>query len=124
MLTKQKALTTGGVADRLISEAEEQLGFTFPSSYQDILKNVGAVSINGHEVFGLGIDGHLNVVTSTLKERELSEVDLADYIVIENLGNEGLLILLDEQGIVYQYSEGRFKQIALNIENYFIQDIL
>jgi antitoxin YobK len=43
----------GGVSDALISQSESVLGLSFPPSYKEFLKKLGAGAIRGIELYGL-----------------------------------------------------------------------
>lgn len=100
---KTKVFYIPGVSIDEINSAEKILGCEFSSEYKDYLAKFGALSFSSHEFTGLGVEGYLNVVTATKKERELDDSFPKDCILLENLGIEGILILQDKSGNVYSY---------------------
>lgn len=109
-----------GVSDKDIQDAEQRLGTTFPNSYKEILSQFGIIEIGSDEYFGLGVKGYLNIVETTLKERGLANGKLEDYIVMQNLGTEGILIVFDEEDNVYEYHNGEFNNL-LSTTSEFIE---
>jgi hypothetical protein len=120
----KKVLFTGGVDIQAVEQAEIELAFKMPSDYKELLLQYGALAFGGHEIAALGVDGYLNVVELTKKERNLAINQLDNYIVIENLATEGLLIVLDEEGQVYQYQKNVLEKIYSNIKAYLKEEIL
>ena len=112
------AETFNGVSEEEIQRAEEKLGMTFPKTYRDIVKEFGSVEIEAEEIFGLGVEGYLNVVETTLKEREMAEGKLDGYLVLQNIGMEGILIVVDEQDRVFEYQLGEFRNLLSSTAEY------
>lgn len=109
-----------GVSEKEITIAEQKLSFKFPKTYREILKEFGTLEINSDEIFGLGVEGYLNVVETTLKERELAKGKLDKYIVIQNLGIDGILIVVDENDNVYEFKTGDFKNLLSTTAEYIV----
>lgn len=109
-----------GVSAEEIDAAEQQLGMKIPATYREILSEFGSIDIGSDEIFGLGVKGYLNVVESTLKERELAKGELDQYIVIQNLGIDGILIVVDENDNVYEYKNGDFKNLLSSTAEYIL----
>ncbi|MDM5461102.1 SMI1/KNR4 family protein [Bacillus cereus] len=125
LVMKEKgAKYIGGVSAAEIKQAEEKLQFNFPEQYKKFLSELGIISLNGHEVFGLGTSGYLNVVESTLEEQQFEEALTTDYIVIENMGSEGILILLHKDGMVYECANGSVKLIFNSLVDYLNQEVI
>lgn len=112
------AETFDGVSEKEIQQAEEKLGMMFPKTYRDIIKEFGSVEVDSEEIFGLGVEGYLNVVETTLKEREVSQGKLNGYIVLQNIGMEGILIVVDEQDRVFEYQLGEFRNLLSTTAEY------
>lgn len=112
------AETFDGVSEKEIQQAEEKLGMMFPKTYRDIVKEFGSVEVDSEEIFGLGVEGYLNVVETTLKEREVSQGKLNGYIVLQNIGMEGILIVVDEQDRVFEYQLGEFRNLLSTTAEY------
>lgn len=109
-----------GVSDQEISVAEQKLGMSFPKTYREILSTFGSVDIGSDEIFGLGVEGYSNVVETTLKERDLVKGELDSYIVIQNLGIDGILIVVDKNDNVYEYKNGDFKNLLSSTAEYIL----
>lgn len=112
------AETFSGVREKDIQKAEEQVGMRFPESYRAIVKEFGSLEIGSDEIFGLGVDGYLNVVETTLKERKFADGDLDQYLVLQNLGTEGILIVVDEKDRVFEYQLGEFHNLLSSTAEY------
>lgn len=112
------AETFDGVSEKEVQQAEEKLGMMFPETYRDIVKEFGSVEVDSEEIFGLGVEGYLNVVETTLKEREVSQGKLNGYIVLQNIGMEGILIVVDEQDRVFEYQLGEFRNLLSTTAEY------
>lgn len=101
-----KLYKTKGASDELIAEAERQLNIKFSNDYRQYLSLFGAISFGSTELTGLNVDGYANVVTATLKETQRNKSFPKGAIVLENTGMEGLLVLQDEGGTVYEWLNG------------------
>ncbi|TCI28226.1 hypothetical protein EVJ33_14775 [Exiguobacterium sp. SL-10] len=117
-IRESDAETFTGVGEQEVIQAETELGMKFPETYRAILREFGSVEIDSDEIFGLGVEGYLNVVETTLKEREMAEGKLDHYIVLQNIGIEGILIVVDEQDRVYEYRLGEFRDMLSSTADY------
>jgi len=104
---KYKLYKTKGASEDLISEAERQLHLRFSDDYKDYLSKYGAISFGSTELTGLNIDDYANVVSVTLKEAQRNKSFPKGSYVLENTGNEGLLILQTSDGEVYEWQNGK-----------------
>lgn len=118
IIRESDAETFTGVSEQEITQAEEKLGMKFPETYRAILHEFGSLEIASDEIFGLGVEGYLNVVETTFKEREMAEGKLDRYIVLQNIGIEGILIVVDEQDRVYEYRLGEFHNMLSSTADY------
>lgn len=116
--------TVGRIDEDVLAQAEKELKMIFPSSYKEIVKQYGVISTGTDEIFGLGVSGYLNVVESTKEERILADGELDKYIVIQNLGIEGILIVVDENDNVFEYTNGSFTNLFSTTEEYIKSQIL
>lgn len=116
--------TVGPIDEDVIAQAENDLNIAFPSSYKEIVKQYGVISAGTDEIFGLGVSGYLNVVESTKEERTLANGELDKYIVIQNLGIEGILIVVDENDNIFEYANGAFANLFSTTEEYIKSQIL
>lgn len=117
-IKNSEAETFTGVSEEEIQEAEKQLGMSFPKTYRFIVKEFGSVEVGSEEIFGLGVDGYLNVVETTLKERVFAQGQLEKYLVLQNIGIEGILIVVDEKDRVFEYQLGEFRNLLCNSAEY------
>lgn len=124
LFENKKVLSTGGVDIQIVEQAENELAFKIPSIYKELLVHYGALAARTHEIAGLGVDGYLNVIQLTKQERALANNQLDNYIVIENLATEGLLIVLDEEGKVYEYQNNNFEKIYSDLKAYLKEEVL
>ena len=97
---------TGCVTSQ-IKEAQKSLNLEFPAEYIEYVKTFGAVSFYGTEWDGLYVDGNLNVVTATKQERDLDSNFPNDCFVVENVGIDGVLTLMGQNGKIYTYQQGK-----------------
>jgi hypothetical protein len=114
----------GGASNEMIEQAERKLNFKFPKEYKELVESLGVVSIGSQEIFGLGVEGYLNVVETTLEERKQYPELLDNYIVIQNLSMEGVLILLDDRGEVFEFHNGKTKMITQSLVGYLKEEVI
>lgn len=110
-IRQSDAMTIGQITEQELLEAENNLNMKLPASYRKIIKEFGVISAGSEEFFGLGVEGYLNIVETTLDERKLAKGDLEKYVVIQNIGMEGMLIVVSEDDQVYEYTSGNFKNL-------------
>ena len=82
-----------------IEKAQDLLKFKFSDEYKEYLLKFGIIAYASQELCGLGVDGYLNVVTTTLEERSLNS-SLINFVVIQNNGE--YLITLNENNEVFE----------------------
>lgn len=104
---KFKVHTAKGASEERIVEAESKLNRRFANDYREYLSVFGAISFGSTELTGLNVGSHVNVVDITLKEIQRNKQFPKDAVVIENTGVEGLLVLQDEHGQVYEWQHGK-----------------
>jgi len=109
---------TTGASDELIEEAQRQLHRKFADSYKEYLSLFGAISFGSTELTGLNVDSHANVVSVTLKEAQINRSFPKDAIVLENPGIEGVLILQESDGQVYEWKNGKRGATFSNLKEY------
>ena len=107
-----------GVTDQEIVAAEQRLGVAFPEQYKTYMKECGVLSFGSHEITGLGVDGYLNVVEATEAERKLGGSFPNDCILIENVGVDGILFVMDSTGCVYECHNGTKAIVAESFSLY------
>ena len=103
-----------------IKKAEEDLGLTFADDYKAYTRSFGAISADGIELTGVTTSKRLDVVAVTKAERELSGISSEMY-VIENVAIEGIIILQDHTGAIYQSAPNHVpKKIYASLSEYII----
>ena len=121
--SKHKVFKGNGVPDDAIVSAEKLLGITFPAEYRKYLRECGVLSFGAHEIMGLGVEGYLNVVEATMKERGLGGTFPTDCVVIENVGIDGVLVIMDSAGRVYSL-KGPSKRLVANSIAEYLESLL
>ena len=94
----------GGANETQILEAESLIGLEFSDEFKEYVKEYGAVSAYGLELLGVSRSKRLDAASVTLEERELNENFPSDMYVVENLGIDGILILQNKKGEVFEIS--------------------
>ena len=108
-----------GCDESQIKKAEKDLNMEFPNEYKEYLKEYGAISFFGTEWTGLNVEEYIDVVRVTVKERELNKNFPLKYFVLENLGIDGLLTIVSENGKVFSWNpDGKINLIAENLVDY------
>ncbi|MGL5357194.1 MAG: SMI1/KNR4 family protein [Fusobacteriaceae bacterium] len=116
-IKNKNGIFKGNISMSEIELAEKELCFIFPEEYKNFLKEFGYLCIGANEIHGLGVSGYLNIVTATKEEA------ITDYIVIQNEGT-GFLILLNEMGEVFEYSENTKEKIYDTFYKYLLAEII
>ncbi|MGL6168547.1 MAG: SMI1/KNR4 family protein [Fusobacteriaceae bacterium] len=116
-IKEKNGIFKGNISISEIEMAQKELFFMFPQEYKTFLEKFGYLCIGANEIHGLGVSGYLNIVTATKEEA------ITDYIVIQNEGT-GFLILLNEMGEVFEYSENIKKKIYDTFYEYLLVEIL
>ena len=107
-----------GVSVDEVIVAEKKLGLRFSEDYRNYLLEYGCVSFGRHELLGLGGDAYLDVVKETLRERQESGQFPKDCYLIENLGIDGIRVLQDAQGNIYEQNDAGVKKIYNDFSAY------
>ncbi|SKB09576.1 SMI1-KNR4 cell-wall [Prosthecobacter debontii] len=63
---------SGSVSEQVITDAENEFGFTFPPEYREFLAQFGSGGVDSEEFIGLGGPDHLDIVKLTKRLRERS----------------------------------------------------
>lgn len=92
----------GSASEEKIGAAEETLGLKFATDYKEYLRSFGFISYEGHELTGISESQRLNVVSVTQEAREIYININPELYVIEDTGYEGILILQNQKGEVFQ----------------------
>lgn len=107
-----------GADMRTIREAEVVLNITFPKEYIELLSEFGAISFFGTEWNGLNIGRDFNVVKATVEARNLYPNFPNDKFILEDLHIDGILILSDSDGFIYEWVDGTLKKICNSLSEY------
>jgi hypothetical protein len=108
------------VSKDIISDSEKQLGLSFAEDYRIYLEKYGVISARHIEITGIVDSKRLNVVDVTLAEREINQIPPNMY-VIEDTGIEGILILQNEKGEVFELQNNdQLKKIYNNLSDYLL----
>ena len=118
-----KLFKTKGASDDLISEAERKLNLKFADDYKEYLSEFGAISFGSTELTGLNVDSYANVVSVTLKERQRHDSFPQDAIVLEDTGMEGMLVLQNESGEVYEWFNGEKGAVYPDLKSFLLSKI-
>lgn len=111
---KYKVYRAAGCTADAVIAAEKSLGVRFSEEYRNYVMEYGAISFGPNEFTGLAVDDYIDVVTVTKREKELNQAFPKNSIVIQNLGIEGIIIIQDEDGTIYQMDESGKKKFAAN----------
>lgn len=84
-----------------IENAEKELKLEFSAEYKKYLKKYGVISAKKVELTGIVKSSRLNVVEVTKSVRE-SKAIKQDLYVVENLGIDGVLILQNSKGEIFE----------------------
>ncbi|MDO5406467.1 MAG: SMI1/KNR4 family protein [Eubacteriales bacterium] len=107
-----------GVSAETVIAAEQKLGVCFSDEFRNYLMEYGVVSFGSHEFMGLGGDMYLDVVGETLNERANNNIFPKNCYLIENLGIDGILILQNEEGEIYELNNAGIKKIFDSFKSY------
>lgn len=107
-----------GCVTSQIKDAQKALNLEFPPEYIEYVKTFGVVSFYATEWTGMNVEGSLNVVTVTTRERQIDHAFPANHFVLENMGIDGILILMDESGKIYSYQGGKKAFLCDSLEEY------
>lgn len=107
-----------GCSEEQILEAENTLKIKFPSDFVEYVKEFGVISFYGTEWTGLNVKGYLNVVETTLEFREVYKNTLDNYFVIENIGIDNVITVVNEKGEVFEFQNGVVNKIGNSLVDY------
>lgn len=107
-----------GCSDEQILQAESILKIKFPSDFVEYVKEFGVISFYGTEWTGLNVKGYLDVVETTLEFRGVYKNTLDNYFVIENLGIDNIITVVNENGEVFEFQNNVINKIANSLVDY------
>lgn len=117
-----KMRNTGKVSELEVIIAENELGLSFSAEYRDILKNLGAVRVCGHEINGFTKSRSLNVIEMTKSARQNEKIP-QDFYVFECLGIDDIMMLQNSKGEVYECMGSKITPVADSILTYLKDSI-
>lgn len=103
-----------GCTDSQIEEAQKELNLKFPAEYVEYVKAYGAISFYGTEWTGLNVEGYLNVVETTKEEKDINKDFPNDCFVLENLGFENALTIVNTKGNIFTIQNGKSPVLVCN----------
>lgn len=107
-----------GCTFKQINEAQRELGIYFSEEYICYLQEFGAISFYGTEWTGLNVDKYIDVVEITKQERDINDLFPKDCFVVENQGIEGIVIVSNENGKIYEVYNDKIVKICESLSQY------
>ena len=107
-----------GCDDAQILEAEKTLNVKFPNDYKEYLKEFGRITFYGTEWTGLNTKGYRNVIEATKDEKSYNKDFPDGYFVLENLGIDSKMAIVNEKGEVYVLQHEKKELICDSLEEY------
>lgn len=107
-----------GCSFKQLREAQEELDAVLPDEYIDYVRTFGHISFAASEWTGLNISGRLNTVNATKKEKSVNPDFPRGFFVLEDLGIDAKLIIVNEQGEVYLLQYEKKKYLCKTIAEY------
>ena len=104
----------GSIEAAQIESAELRLNLHFAVEYKEFIQYVGALVFNGNEICGLAPFPSLNVVHETALAREHDAAFPKLMYVISSLHIDGIQILQNEKGEIFQYMPKQFTKKIFN----------
>ncbi|MEG1835561.1 MAG: SMI1/KNR4 family protein [Oscillospiraceae bacterium] len=101
-----------------VTVSEEKLNMSFADDYKKYITTFGCISAKGIELTGICEHKRLNVVDVTKSEMTLNPNFPRHMYVIENSGIEGILILQNADGEIFEYVHGEYKKIYNSLNSY------
>lgn len=107
-----------GCSESQISEAERELNLKFPQEYLDYVRKYGCMDFGAAEWTGLNVGGVFNTVTATKQEQEVNPDFPKGFFVLENLGIDARLVIVNEKGEVYLLRHDKKTKLYDSISEY------
>ena len=108
-----------GIENEVINQAEKELNLEFSNSYREYLQEYGSAIIEGHELTGLGIVEHTNVIKVTKEHKKNCTSSREDIYVLEDANIDGIVIWQASNGEVFRSVNGSdFVNIANDLQEY------
>lgn len=110
----------GHVENSQINAAETKLNLIFANDYREFIQYLGAMVYKNNELCGIAPFPSLDVVDRTMHAREADAAFPQSMYVISELHIDGILILQNQKGEIFQYSPLRFAKKIFNSLSDFI----
>jgi hypothetical protein len=109
-----------GISKEAITAAEQKLGLSFAKDYKEYLERYGLISARHIEITGITDSKRLNVVDVTRIQKESNQIP-PDMYVIDETGIEGIIILQNEKGEIFELqNHRRVKKIYDRLSDYLL----
>jgi hypothetical protein len=108
-----------GASKEAVAQAEQALRLSFAADYRAYLEKHGLISARHIEITGLTESKRLNVVDATLAMRQADRLPPEMYVV-EDTGIEGILILQNGNGEVFEFQNQRITKIFNSLAEYLL----
>jgi len=112
-----------GANDAQIKLAEDELGLKFPEEYKEYVREFGCIDFGPVEWTGLNIEGRLNTVTATKKEKGVNPDFPEGWFVLEELGIDAKNIIVNSEGKVALIQYENITPIFDSISEYLMDCI-
>jgi hypothetical protein len=112
-------VTLNGASSEAITASEKKLGLAFAPDYTEYLEKYALISAKHIELTGITESKRLNVVDVTLSAREVNQMP-QDMYVIEDTAIEGILILQNGKGEVFEIQNNHIKKIYDSLPDYLL----
>lgn len=116
-------LAFGSIDSEAIESAELKLNLKFASEYKEFVKYVGALVYKGNELCGVVPYPSLDVVENTICARKYDMAFPQAMYVISTLHIDGILILQNAKGEIFQYSPRQYTNKIFNSLAEYIESL-
>ena len=113
----------GSVEAAQVESAESRLNLHFAVEYKEFIQYVGALVFKGNEICGLAPYPSLNVVHETTLAREHDAAFPKLMYVISSLHIDGILILQNEKGEIFQYIPKQYTKKIYNSLTKYLESL-
>lgn len=107
-----------GCSEKQIVEAQKVLDIIFPDEYIEYVKTFGCIDFDATEWTGLNIEGRLNTVVATNKEKQFNKDFPKGFFVLENLEIDGKIVIVNQEGKVYLLQFGQIILLCNSMSDY------
>ena len=107
-----------GCSTSQIKDAQQELGLMFPDEYIDYVKEYGVICFFGTEWTGLNVEGYLNTVEATKEERNVNSTFPEDFFVLEDMGIDAKMVVVNEKGNVFILQRGKMELLCESLSEY------